>query len=202
VADVPGTTRDAVTELVDIDGLPVILTDTAGLRDSSDQIESEGVRRARELIKSADLVISVVDLAGSKTEDPSLPEFRIVVLNKSDLVDREAIDGVTGDLGGAVAVSARTGEGVEELCHRLALRLGSSWLQGNEAAVTRQRQHEALVACRTSLVNARQCIEIDEPLEIAAIELREASAAIDELVGRVYDEDILNRIFSEFCIGK
>lgn len=202
VADVPGTTRDAVTELVDIGGLPVILTDTAGLRDSSDQIESEGVRRARELIRSADLVISVVDLAGSRMEDPSLQEFRIVVLNKSDLVGREEIDGIVRGLGGAVAVSARTGEGIEGLCHQLASRLGSSWLQGNEAAVTRRRQHEALVACRTSLANARRCIGNDEPLEIAAIELREASAAIDELVGRVYDEDILNRIFSEFCIGK
>jgi tRNA modification GTPase len=202
VTDVPGTTRDAVTELLEIGGLPVILTDTAGLRSSSDKIESEGIRRAHELIRSADLVLSVIDLTAGVEEEADLPDNRLLLFNKSDLLSQSDIERLTRAWPGATVVSALRGDGIESLGHRIAERLGASWLQGNEAAVCRQRQHQALLSCKASLGVARKCLDNHEPLELAAIELRDAARAIDELVGRVYDEDILNRIFSEFCIGK
>lgn len=203
VADVPGTTRDAVTELVDIGGVPVILTDTAGLRESSDTVESEGIRRARELMDSADLVLKVTDLTVSHPDGGSSEVTNsICVFNKSDLVSRANGPGRIGTGNGSVVVSALTGDGIDELCGAVANRLGASWLAGNEAAVTRQRQYQALVCCREALTRARECQANSEPIEIVAVELREASSAMDELVGRVYDEEILNRIFSDFCIGK
>lgn len=199
VTDIPGTTRDAITELVDIRGVPVILTDTAGLRISSDPIEADGIRRSRELAGAADLVLSVVD-STLMLEEPGLPENRITVFNKSDLLngagERQAIEA------GTLRVSALTGDGIDELCGLISERLGSTILGSSESAVTRARQHKALLSCVAELEIARRCIDQGEPLEVVALELREAARAVDELVGKVYDEEILERIFSEFCIGK
>jgi tRNA modification GTPase len=203
VADVPGTTRDSVTEMIDLGGMPVILTDTAGLRESDDEIESEGIRRARELMTAADLVLDVIDLSSGVREQPALEgNGHLTVYNKSDLAPvKHGTNGGT-HRSAEIAVSALTGEGVEELCRIISNRLGGSWLAGNEAAVTRQRQHKALVNCRDALSRAKLGLESSVPMEVVSVDLREASVAIDELVGRVYDEDILNRIFGEFCIGK
>jgi len=194
VTEVPGTTRDAVTELVDLGGIPVILTDTAGLRDSDDRVESEGIRRARELVDAADLVLQVIDLsADGRSDTVADGPNSLVVFNKSDLAK-----------GGSesLCVSALTGDGIDRLCDAIATRLGSSRLSPHEAAVTRQRKFQALVSCLAALDRAKECQANLQPMELVACELRAASGAMDELVGRVYDEDILNRIFSDFCIGK
>lgn len=201
VTDTPGTTRDAITEMVDLSGIPVILTDTAGLRASRDPIEAEGIRRARELVTSADLVLSVVDIT-TMAEEPDLPDDRLTVYNKLDLSNGSGPSRHQADRSTAMHVSALTGEGMAELCGKVAGRLGSSWLAAGESAVTRSRQHLALTSCTSSLENALRFIDEGEPLEVIALELREAARAIDELVGKVYDDEILERIFSEFCIGK
>lgn len=198
VTDVPGTTRDVVTELVDVGGMPVILTDTAGLRNTVDPIEGEGIRRARELVESADLVLSVVDVT-SMDEEPNLPVQRMTVLNKSDLIkdsQRSKSDN------GTVLVSALTGSGIQKLCEQISKRLGSTHLQASEAAVTRDRQHRALRQCSEHLDSAMHGLANSEPPEVVALELREAAQSIDELVGKVYDEEVLERIFADFCIGK
>lgn len=199
VTEVPGTTRDAITEMVDLGGMPVILTDTAGLRESADPIEAEGIRRARELVNSADLIISVVDVT-TMLEEAGLRDDRLTVFNKTDLSNGSGPHHASA--GSALRVSAFTGDGIPELCKQISRRLGSTILSSSESAVTRQRQYQALQACVTGLESARRCIELAEPMEVVALELREAARAIDELVGKVYDDEILERIFSEFCIGK
>jgi len=199
VTEVPGTTRDAITEMVDLGGMPVILTDTAGLRVSHDPIEAEGIRRARELVNSADLILSIVDVT-TMLEEPGLRDDRLTVYNKSDLTNGSGPHHVVQ--GSTLRVSAFTGDGIAELCEQISKRLGSTILSSSESAVTRLRQYQALQACVSGLEDARRCIDQEEPPEVVALELREAARAIDELVGKVYDDEILERIFSEFCIGK
>jgi len=242
VTEIPGTTRDAVTEWVDIEGMPVILADTAGMRDSSDLIESEGVRRSEQMRDVADLILEVVDLTvpvgpvdsfagasserapsgansdrtlvgansertlvGAKSEQALVgakSERTLTVLNKADLVAADRIPAEAMHNGSVCVVSATTGRGIKELCRRIADRLGQSWLSSREVTVTKSRHFDGLCACRESLQAARSALDADEPLEVVSLELRTACTAIDELVGRVFDEQVINRIFSEFCIGK
>jgi len=206
VTEIPGTTRDAVTEWVDIEGMPVILADTAGMRNSSDLIESEGVRRSEQMRDAADLILEVVDLTGPGEPSDVLAgansERTLTVLNKADLVAADRISAMKMQNESVCVVSATTRRGIEELCRRIADRLGKSWLNSREVTVTKSRHFDGLRACRESLLAARSALDANEPLEVVSLELRSACTAIDELVGRVFDEQIINRIFSEFCVGK
>ena len=204
VTEVPGTTRDAITEVVDIGGIPVILTDTAGIRESDESVEREGVRRAEGLAQAADLVIEVVDAAsGSPLRSDAAPgERTLVILNKCDLLSPNELSALATSPGGSLLVSARTGMGVDELCDRIASVLGRSWLGTSEVVVTRRRHYEALRRCREALEGAREACISAAGYEIIAAELRSATGGLDDITGRVYDEEIINRIFSDFCIGK
>jgi tRNA modification GTPase len=201
VTDIPGTTRDTVTETVNIGEIPVILADTAGMRESSDPIETEGIRRTAALKETADLVLEVRD-AGGEFDLGEPDGSTLLVLNKIDLLEEEEIEGLRRKLPAAIPISAREGHGLSGLCAQVADKLAGAWLSGREIAITRERHHEALTSCGSALADVRRCLTSGEPLELAAVELRSAGNSIDELVGRVYDEDVINRIFGEFCIGK
>ena len=192
VSPMAGTTRDIIEVHCDLGGLPVIVIDTAGLRESGDAVEQEGVSRARARAQEADLVLWLIPPEGPETEAP--PARRLLRV------------GTKADLGGSRAdcdllVSAASGEGIPELIERLAAEAEAA-LGGGDAVVTRERHRNALERAHACVLRARQMLETDGPLELAAEEVRLASRAVGEITGRVDVEHVLDRLFSSFCIGK
>ena len=188
VAPLPGTTRDALEARVDFGGVPVTLIDTAGLRDSVDPVEAEGVRRARQRARDADLVIAVFDASCPGSGGVSLPGA-LLVANKVDLAPHR---------GGSRAVSALTGAGMAELRRDLARAADEMVKASGPPPLTRARHrahlHEAVIQLR-----AAQSARL---VELRAESLRLALRSLGQLTGEVGTEDILDSIFSRFCIGK
>ncbi|MEQ9490002.1 MAG: tRNA uridine-5-carboxymethylaminomethyl(34) synthesis GTPase MnmE [Alphaproteobacteria bacterium] len=192
VSDIAGTTRDAIEVHLNIAGNAVILTDTAGLRDTEDSIERQGVDRARRAAEVADLVILVRD-----ARDPEfgpgtapVPEDRcLMVWNKADLA---------APVGTGLAVSAKTGNGLADLEAAMAQAIETRFAVGEGAVMTRARYREALADCLASIDGALAGTDLILVVE----DLRRAVRAIGRITGRVDVEDILDRIFSSFCIGK
>jgi tRNA modification GTPase len=195
VTEVAGTTRDVLEVPLDLGGYPVVLFDTAGLRETENIVEQEGIRRARLAAEQADLVLWLRDLSAPEgTSDKPIDSVPVwTVWTKADLV---AVAIGKDDL----RISAVTGEGLERLLERLrdaahnAMGSGSAWL------VTRERQARALGETLSSLEVA--LADGNRPLEMVAEDLRSASDGIGRVIGRVDVEDVLDQLFSEFCIGK
>jgi len=198
VTEQPGTTRDLVEVDILLEGLPLRLVDTAGLRETDNPIEAEGVRRARERAKRADLVLAIRDDTAPVAEPEPLDwEDRLVVLNK---IDRSGRSPGVCELEGqpTVAVSATTGAGLEALGERLRqAALGASASEGARFSA-RRRHLVALERAAEALKRARSA----EVGELAAEELRTAQEALGEITGQVTNEDLLGAIFSTFCLGK
>ncbi|MEX0899206.1 MAG: tRNA uridine-5-carboxymethylaminomethyl(34) synthesis GTPase MnmE [Gammaproteobacteria bacterium] len=199
VTATPGTTRDVLREDIIIDGMPVRIIDTAGLREGADAIEQEGVRRARDEILRADRVLVVVD-ASDATPVLSLDaalERRPVTLvrNKIDLTGE--IAGCDGD---TVRISAKTGAGVDALCAHLKTIAG--WRDTGGTFSARRRHLDALARARRHLVEGLEALETRHAGELLAEELRLTQQALGEITGTVTTEDLLGKIFSSFCIGK
>jgi tRNA modification GTPase len=206
VSPIPGTTRDTIEETANIRGIPVVFVDTAGLRESTDAIEVEGVRRSRESLAKAELVLHVVD--SSEPVASGDLEFlremdskkRIVVFNKIDLGGNRI---QRSDDTIEVRVSCVTGEGVEELKDKIKELVWSGKVSGEMLEVMINSRHqEALERTRRHLQNTLDAFEQNAPLELAAMDLRIATNAIGEIVGKTTTEDLLDSIFSQFCIGK
>jgi tRNA modification GTPase len=190
VSEIPGTTRDAVGVRVDLGGVPVHLTDTAGLRESADEIEAEGVRRARTLSAKADLIIAVAAAPEPVfAETPAGVEV-LHVVTKVDLFASAPL--------GFLNVSARTGAGMEALRRQLAAAAGRLTDTKGAAALARPRQVACVRETAAALANA---MRLDEP-ELRGAEIRIAAAALGRLTGAIGVEEILDAVFSGFCIGK
>lgn len=209
VTDIPGTTRDTIEEDLILAGIPLRLVDTAGIRSTEDPVEQEGVRRARIKVDSADLVLLVVDGSSSLTEDDLLAlDFCrgrdvLVVMNKSDLGSLPTPDILEGF--SVVRVSARDGNGLDELTSSIQARFsgGGNTTDVRETAVITDRRHrQALLHARESLSRFRQLLTKGVSPEFGAVELREALDAVGEITGETTPDDILDRIFTKFCIGK
>ena len=208
VTSVPGTTRDVIEEVVNINGLPVKLLDTAGIRDSEDQVEQEGVRLSLDRIPKADLVLFVVD--GSHpfgVEDAAIlqaigTKSCIVVRNKADL-PACALLPATCDAP-AVAISTLTGSGVPELRDAIsnAFMHGAAIDSREFVAVSKARHRDALLKARESLQGFVRNLEAGVNMELLPVDLREALDAVGEVTGETTADDVLDRIFSSFCIGK
>ncbi len=214
VTSVPGTTRDVLEEVLNIRGVPVRLLDTAGLQATEDPVEQEGIRRTLAAIEQAELVLVLVD--GSvplSDEDRELitrqpAARRMVVVNKCDLAARmnvaelEALD--SGESAWTcVRISAKTGAGLDDLRDRIrAMVLRPDYEPGEGAMVTRLRHLTALNRAKEALGNCAQSVAAQMPSECVAMDLRAAVEALGEITGSVSTDDILDRIFSEFCIGK
>lgn len=200
VTEVAGTTRDILREQINIDGLSVELIDTAGLRDDPDRIEEEGIRRAREALKSADAVLWIQDANEpvSTSIDESVPEGAelIIVRNKID----ESGD-ASGYVDGMLYLSARTGEGIAALQGCLRDAAGYRNL-GEGAFTTRKRHVDALRRAAEHFETGRVALEQARAGELLAEELRLSQETLGEITGAVSSDDLLGRIFSEFCIGK
>ncbi|MEK7713065.1 MAG: tRNA uridine-5-carboxymethylaminomethyl(34) synthesis GTPase MnmE [Nitrospirota bacterium] len=217
VTDTPGTTRDTIEEYLNINGLPLRIIDTAGIRESHDMAEKEGVKRSIRAMEDADLVIAVID--GSeplKDEDIEVlgktkGKNTIIVINKSDLISSEEQKSRRAEVNSALSsyssrvinISAAKGDGIEELKDTVFQSSVKNWKEQKEGVIVTNLRHKiAIQAAYDSLKNGIKAIETDKPLEIIAIEFRDALDRLGEIVGAVTTDDILNRIFSDFCIGK
>jgi tRNA modification GTPase len=204
VTEIPGTTRDALYESASIAGLPVRLIDTAGIRETTDVVETIGISRSRAAIADADIALLVMDASQPMTVDDSrlleqVPgERRIIAMNKIDLP--RAIESLPED---SINISALTGEGFDRLTASLLHRLsGGPVVERDDLMITDARQHDAVRRSIEQLEGARELMVQDEFEEIILLRLRGALAAIGEVTGETLTEDILNQIFSTFCIGK
>ena len=200
VTEVAGTTRDVLREQIDVDGLAVELVDTAGLRNDPDRIEAEGIRRARKALRNADAVLWIQDVTDQDQDEPreKLPEGVpvTVVHNKIDLSGDEP-----GVIDGEVYLSAETGRGIGALRQRIR-ELAGYENQGEGAFTARRRHIRALQRAAEHFVAGRRALEEARAGELLAEELRLSQQALGEITGAFTADDLLGKIFSEFCIGK
>jgi len=205
----PGTTRDRIEEMIALSGVPVRLTDTAGLHSSEDEIERMGIGVARDTLRNADMVLLVLDISESfQDEDTSLAaELEAldvpvwVALNKIDLGGATEIPPGLERFAGVSRVSAKTGEGLVTLEEKLGeLLLGGASISPDEGMITRAHQRDSF---RRAMINVDRVLDdFGASPELLSIELREAVQALGEITGETTPEDVLETIFSTFCIGK
>ena len=205
VTPTPGTTRDLIEESADFNGIPVVLRDTAGLRDTPDEVERIGVERARDAARDADVVLSVLDLSVSPVDPPQTgPEARtVVVLNKIDLHcawTEERVRGLEARYP-VVRVSATQALGLDEL-RRAVVTACDDVPKGDCPILTTSRQRDALQKVLEALEYARSGLLAGVPPDLVAVDVQAALDHIGEVTGAVTSEDVLDAIFREFCIGK
>lgn len=210
VTAIPGTTRDVIEEVINIQGIPVRLMDTAGVRNSTGVIEKIGLKRTTQAIKKADVLLWVID--GSKDFDKKARDMWrktkgkavIAVINKKDLPQRVRKEDLNIPAKYPIVhISAKTGRGLKELEEVIAQQaLHNSAGQSEMLIITSQRQYECLRKAKTSLTKALKSLDKDLSPEFIALDLRKSLSFIGELVGEAVNEDILQIIFSKFCIGK
>lgn len=214
VTNTPGTTRDLIEETVRFDGCTLSLVDTAGLRETTDEVEREGIRRTEEAVREADLLIVMIDasdfiptariFATTLFESGNL----VVALNKVDLLTPSQVKDLLINLSfpagvTALPISTVTGEGLEALRENIKDRIGLRGLEPSQnVMITNIRHEEILRRCRDYLAKALDSIESGMHPECVAVDLRGAADALGEITGAITSDDVLNRIFSEFCIGK
>jgi tRNA modification GTPase len=212
VAPEPGTTRDTISESISIGGLPIQLTDTAGLHESTDPVEREGVERSSREIESANLLIGLVDGTCGDV-DGTLAEMKmragdkqiVCAVNKIDLLDRARIRSLQTSLPeGTLYVSALRGDGVDELKKAVLASAfpGGSLPERDETRIASIRHKTALVAAKEQLVAVVQALEEHRSHELVAFDLKLAAASLGNIVGEISADDVLDQIFSNFCIGK
>ena len=217
VSDVKGTTRDTIEETLSIADLTFRLIDTAGIRETDDAIEAEGVRRSHAAIAKAMIVVLLVDAAdGEKAAMNAVAEVRrvmrdqeqslIVCINKTDVC---AVDWITDDwrrkalASAVVPMAAKEGKGVDELRMAMVEAVESSdTVIGEDVVVTNARHYEALVAAREALMRVAAGLDSGLGGEIISLDIHEATDALASITGQVTSQDVLNNIFAHFCIGK
>ncbi len=214
VTDLPGTTRDIIEEGLNIDGIPVRIMDTAGIREAHDLVEAEGIRRSLAAIEGADIILAVYD--ASRVLDRADRQIIGKVNNKKTISVINKWDISNGDFDAednglniypTVKISALRGEGIDVLKDTIvAALLSNKAMPGQDSAadilITNVRHKQLVDGAFASLWQARGTFEKGEPLEVTALFLREALNSLGEIIGVVTTDDILNKIFSEFCIGK
>jgi len=208
VTAIPGTTRDMIEESIDLDGLTIRLVDTAGVRETDDLVEQEGIKRTRIAQDEADLLLVVVDGSVPLTNDDLdlllavKDRKHVVVLNKADLADTIASDAtLVGH--SSYSISAKTGWGLEMVKSALRVQLVSGGFEATESVmVTNVRHRDALRRAGESLSQALESVQGRMAGELVSIDVRAAADALGEITGAITTDEILGRIFSEFCIGK
>jgi tRNA modification GTPase len=203
VTDVPGTTRDVLTERVDLDGIPFTIIDTAGLRaHAGDAIEEEGIARARQAGETADVLIVVLDGSQALFDtdrailDNTSRRPRVIVASKADLAPAWNAAALS-----ALPVSSITDQGMERLRHALVQSTGSDWLR-DRPAIANVRQSALLERARAAVVRARDAAAAGAPEELVLADLHEARGCFDEITGARAGDEVLRTIFERFCIGK
>ena len=209
VTPVPGTTRDVIEEAINLDGLPVVLWDTAGLRETDDQIEQMGVNLSRQYLEKADALIVVLDGSTKLTQDDKVllrnveAKKVLIAVNKDDLPQTLSPEDLSrfSDSRTIVRVSAKSGEGINVLQKKLR-DLVIDCEREPAMVLTNLRHRNALLRGETALRHAETTLGEGYAAEFVAVDLNETRDALGEIIGTVSNEDILERIFSNFCIGK
>jgi len=200
VTDIPGTTRDSIEEWINVRGIPARIVDTAGIRASGDAIEEMGIERSRAMLALADLALVVLDAArGVDADDEEILRIseekpRIVVLNKCDVSDVEGRD--------AVRISARTGFGIDALLETIRSRIFSGIPLDHEEVGGNLRHRDALLRGRAHLTQARETAAGGLPVDFITIDLKAAVLALGEITGSSVTDQVIRRIFTQFCLGK
>ena len=203
VSDIHGTTRDYLEGAIAIEGIPIRLYDTAGWRDSTDPLEIAGMQRTDQVLKGAGLILFLVDaVRGLEEEDRALLERYgsetavIPVWNKTDLTSAACPVGL-------LPISSRTGAGLGQLHNAIAAQiLGGHTVDCGEPVIDSARQKAGLERCLASLMSFRSGLEARLPLDMLAVDLREALDSLGEITGKVFSEQIIREMFSRFCVGK
>ena len=213
VSPIAGTTRDTIEETANVRGIPVVFIDTAGLREAKDDIESEGIRRSRESLARAEFILHVLDAseALTKEDETFLAEFadkkRILVRNKIDLPVKLEIKSEIGNLKSEIVpvvdLCSLSGNGIEQLKDAIKSLVWSGAVTNEMAQVTINSRHQdALRRGREAVQLALDALRADASLEFVALDLRIGANAVGEVVGKTTTEDLLDSIFSTFCLGK
>ncbi len=206
VTDIPGTTRDIVSELVNIEGIPLNIIDTAGIRATDNVIEKIGVERARSLADEADLILLVFD--GSRElsdEDRELIELTkdkktIALVNKQDMEQKLDIDGTGIE---PVYISVKNNKGIDEIYRRIKAMFDSGDIENDSMAlISGERNKASLLKALQSLENVIETVENTMPEDFVSMDLTAAYEALGEITGETLEEDVIDKIFSEFCLGK
>ncbi len=206
VSSIPGTTRDTIDVPLILAGVPVNLVDTAGLRNTVEEVEQEGVRRTHNRIEEADLVLAVYEPPNFDqhiefTVGSSIP--LINVYNKVDTISSTDRNRLSKDKKDAICISAKTGTGLTGLKERIKTAMRISPALSGQLLLTTARQHQALSVCNDSLRRAAELLNTQTvAFELVSVELQEAIGALDQLLGKTTADDIINHIFSNFCVGK
>ena len=209
VSAIPGTTRDTIEETANIRGLPVVFIDTAGLREARDEIEVEGIRRSRQSLQKAEFILHVLDAAEPLTpaDEKFLVEFagkkRILVRNKIDLPRRLEFPPERRGVTSVVDVCCLTGQGIEALKEAIKELVWEGEIKAEMLEVMINSRHQdALNRARAATLRTVEALRAEQTLELVAMDLRIAVNAVGEIVGKTTTEDLLDMIFSQFCIGK
>lgn len=209
VTDIPGTTTDTIEEYISIKGIPFILIDTAGIREYSNDIEREGIIRTKRAIESADIAILIFDCGIEMDNDDTeiidtlkaMKKNTIVVYNKIDM-GYQFNHEISKNLGKIINTSAIKEEGIEELEERLFSSVHVVDNSINDGCISNLRQKNCAVRARHSLANAIESLNNEIPMDLIAIDLRESISSLNEMNGRNISDEVLDKIFSEFCVGK
>lgn len=211
VTDIPGTTRDTIEETINIEGIPINLIDTAGIRHTDDIVEQQGVQRSREVLQKAELLLLMFDASETLTEsDIELLEMAkchrsILILNKIDLPILTDIKGLSHQSPTACIVQTAIpeGKGIDTLKESIRdTLLGGNFVVGESPIVSNTRHHDALRRSQVALEDVIGSLENDMPPDLVSVDLRISLDALGDIVGKTTTEDILDRIFSQFCVGK
>ncbi|MFC4768467.1 tRNA uridine-5-carboxymethylaminomethyl(34) synthesis GTPase MnmE [Effusibacillus consociatus] len=211
VTDIPGTTRDILEEQISIRGIPLQIIDTAGIRETQDVVERIGVERSRSALEEADLVLFMLDASRELTDtDRELltkvqGKPTIIILNKLDLPRAIRAEDITNVVSGAAVVemSVKEGKGIEELENEVARLFLEGGIEGKEAAYVSNARHISLLEkAKRQMEEAIHSAEAGMTLDLVAVEIRDAWETLGEVIGEAVGEDLLDQIFSQFCLGK
>ncbi len=209
VTDVPGTTRDAIEEYISIEGIPVKIVDTAGIRETDDIVEKIGVEKSKEKIDEADLVILILDSSSELShEDKEIIEYikekkYIVLLNKSDLggkIDISELQSLKSKY--ITNISVKTGEGLNYVKEHIKNLFFNGEIKTEGVFVTNNRHKQSLIRAKENLESSLNALEYTSAIDLASIDIRNAWINLGEITGDALEEDIIHKIFSEFCLGK
>ncbi len=195
VSDIAGTSRDAIDINLDIKGYPVVITDTAGIRETDNPIEQQGIEIAKEKIETADIIINLYDATNS-THDKTLDEKKtIYVANKIDELNKEELDKIPSS---HLKISAKQNIGVDELVENILDIIKNNFANSSNHLITRERYRLALEEC----IEYLNIFSLDKEIELSAEDIRLACRSIGKITGQVEVDEILDNIFGSFCIGK
>lgn len=209
VTEIPGTTRDVIEEYINIDGVAVKIMDTAGIRETEDFVEKMGVEKSKEKINEADLVILMLDLSRElDEEDRQIIEYiknkkYIILLNKSDLggkIDKDHIKNINSKC--VIETSAKTGEGIDKLKECIRELFFKGEVRSKDILITNTRHKEALIKAKKNCIQGLEALKNTAAIDLASIDIRNAWTNLGEITGDTLEEDIINKIFSQFCLGK